>query len=71
MSENNAESQQYVSNEDYTVRVRDTILNCKVEGMQTTAKSVVKIELHLASIAQSLAAIAESLSTIERLKMIE
>ena len=71
MSEHNAESQQYVCNEDYTIRVRDTILNCKLEGMQTTAKSAVKIELHLASIAQSLAAIAESLSTIERLKMIE
>ena len=54
-----------------TIKIRDTILNCKVEGLQTTAKSVVKIELHLASIAQSLVTIAESLSTIERLKMIE
>jgi len=56
---------------DYTINIRDTILNCKVEGMQTTAKSLAKMEGHLSSIAQSLAAIAESLSTIERLKMIE
>ena len=55
----------------HSVEIRETILNCKVEGMQTTAKSLAKMEGHLSSIAQSLAAIAESLSTIERLKMIE
>ena len=40
------------------IKIRDTILMCRVEGMQTTTNSLEKIELHLASIAQSLAIIA-------------
>ena len=50
---------------DYTIEIRHTILNCKVEGMQTTAKSLAKIELHLASIAQSLAIIAAAQAKLE------
>ena len=48
-----------------TIKIRDTILMCKVEGMQTTAASVAKIELHLASIAQSLAIIADAKAKLE------
>ena len=47
------------------VAIRDTVLCCKVEGMQTTAKSLAKIELHLASIAQSLAIIADAKAKLE------
>ena len=48
-----------------TIAIRDTVLCCKVEGMQTTAKSLAKIELHLASIAQSLAIIADAKAKLE------
>jgi hypothetical protein len=47
------------------ISIRDTVLCCKVEGMQTTAKSLAKIELHLASIAQSLAIIADAKAKLE------
>ncbi len=46
------------------VRIRDTILNCKVdgkvtvEGMETTVWSMHRIEKHLESIAHSLSIIA-------------
>jgi hypothetical protein len=69
MSEHNSESNQYLDSDGYLLRdsticIRDTILLCKVEGMQTTAKSVAKIELHLASIAKSFASIDQSLAII-------
>ena len=48
-----------------TIRIRDTILMCKVEGMQKTTNSLAKIELHLESIAQSLAIIADAKAKLE------
>lgn len=70
MSEHNAESHQYQDSQGYlladsTIRIRDTILFCKVGGMKATAASVAKIELHLASIAQSLAIIADAKAKLE------
>jgi hypothetical protein len=40
------------------IRIRDTILNCKVDGMETTSWALHRIDQHLESIAKSLSIIA-------------
>jgi len=44
------------------IAIRDTVLCCKVEGVPAMKSSIVRIESHLASIAQSLASIDRSLA---------
>ena len=47
------------------VAIRETVLCCKVEGVPAMKSSIVRIEAHLASIAQSLAIIAAAQTKLE------
>jgi hypothetical protein len=50
---------------DYAqISIRETVLCCKVEGVPAIKNSIVRIEAHLASIAQSFASIDQSLAII-------
>ena len=50
---------------DYAqISIRETVLCCKVEGVPAIKNSIVRIEAHLASIAQSFASIAQSMAII-------
>lgn len=51
-----------LSEEYREVAIRETVLCCKVEGVPAMNSSIVRIEAHLASIAQSLASIDRSLA---------
>jgi len=42
----------------HSVEIRETILNCKVDGMETTSWALHRIDQHLESIAKSLSIIA-------------
>lgn len=44
------------------IKIRDTILMCRVDGMETTGWALHRIDQHLESIAQSLASIDRSLA---------
>ena len=51
---------------DYAeISIRETVLCCKVEGVPAMKSSIVRIEAHLASIAQSLSIIAAAQAKLE------